>query len=363
MGRRTAAFALLVLMIGSAFAGGRPLGDSRVVAQLPPAPGYPEGIAVHGSRIYVATAARFGTAFIPPPGPPEIQVFDAASGALEKRIAIATKDPTMDHGTSGLAFDAAGRLYVLDTQWGVVRFDPATAATTLNPGTEPSLLYATAFPNIPPCSPLTPTPCSPTLADAPSLPNDIAFAADGTAYVSDSLQATIWHIPPGGGAPAIWFQDPRLGGGFGVNGLRLDPARTALVVSVTADGAAKGVIYRIPIGAKDTMTALHTYDLAEAPDNLAFGQSGKLYVALAGSNQISVLEPSGKEYARFGGPAQRPDGTDVLWDMPSGVAFHPSNGALLVNNHSEILGLPMHFVVFDVFVHDTPDPLELPVLP
>ena len=66
-------------------------------------------------------------------------------------------------------------------------------------------------------------PCSPTPFDAPPLPNDIVFAANGTAYVTDSTQATIWWVPPGGGAPQIWFQDPRLASpSFGPNGIRID---------------------------------------------------------------------------------------------------------------------------------------------
>jgi hypothetical protein len=43
-------------------------------------------------------------------------------------------------------------------------------------------------------------PCSPTVLDLPPLPNDIAFAP------TDSMQATIWRIPKGGGTPKIWFQ-------------------------------------------------------------------------------------------------------------------------------------------------------------
>ena len=307
----------------------RPIGDSRVVARLPATPGYPEGIAVRGQRIYVATAARFGTCCLPPPGPPEVQVFDLRSGQLKKRIAIVDKTAGQDHGLSGLAFDAAGRLYVLDTQWGIVRFDPSTAPVTINPATDSSFLYASAFPDLLPCTPLTPAPCSPTLVNAPPLPNDIVFDAAGNAYVTDSLQATIWRVQPNSGAPEVWFQDERLGGGFGVNGIRLDPTRTALYFTVTADSLAQGVVYALPLAAPSdaNLEPVHVYTTAEAPDNLAFGESGNLYVALAGSNQISVLGPGGAELTRHSGPARSAMG-DVPYDMPSGVAFDHS-GALL----------------------------------
>jgi hypothetical protein len=55
-------------------------------------------------------------------------------------------------------------------------------------------------------APLVKAPCSPTVLDLPPLPNDIAFAPNGDAYVTDSMQATIWRVPKGGGAPKVWYQ-------------------------------------------------------------------------------------------------------------------------------------------------------------
>lgn len=330
----------------------RPIGDSRVIAQLPPRPGYPEGIAVDGDTMYVATLARFGTAF---QGPPEVQAFDTTTGDLVRTYVVPDRDPTMDHGLSGEAFDASGRLYVLDTQWGVVRIVPATGEQDI---------YASAFPNLPPCVPGGPTPCAPTPGDTPPLPNDIAFTSDGTAYVTDSLQGTLWRIPPGGGTPQVWFQDPRIAGAFGPNGIRLSPDGLRLYFAVTANNRGRGVIYSLPIAnpVASKLQVFHRYNSAQAPDNLAFGESGKLYVALAGTNQISVLRRGGREARRFSGPAQSDSGPPVPYDMPSGVAFDDSTRSLLVNNHSEILGIPSHFVVFDVFVDDRADPLIRPAL-
>lgn len=360
------AFALIVLMIGPHTAlAERAIGDSRVIAKLPRAPGYPEGIVVSGSTIHVTTQARFASSLVPPLGLPEIQSFNTVTGQLIRRIAVADADPMMDHGLSGLAYDADRRLYVLDTQWGVLRFDPATAPALIDPAADPTVLYASAFPNLPPCVPvLGPPPCAPTPADTPPLPNDIVFAGNGDAYVTDSLQATIWRIPSGGGTPQIWFQDGRIGGAFGPNGIRLNPARTHVVFAVTINALARGVIFRLPLSAPTAanLEVVHEYLLAEGPDNLAFGESGNLYVALATANQIGVLAPDGSEAARFSGPAKAEKGK-VLYDMPSGVALDPTTRALLANNHSEILGLPRHFVVFDVYVDDGPDPLETPAIP
>jgi sugar lactone lactonase YvrE len=343
-----------VVLMGGAIgeATARRLGDSRVIAKLPPRPGYPEGIAIEGQTIYVATLARFGTAF---QGPPEVQAFDSTTGQLVRRYVVPDRDPTMDHGLSGEAFDANGRLYVLDTQWGVVRIDTVTGDQEI---------YAPAFPDLPPCVLGGTGPCSPTLADTPPLPNDLAFDELGNAYVTDSLQGTIWRVPPGGGPAEIWFQDARIAGAFGPNGIRLSPDRARVVFSVTIDLNVRGVIYTLPIAAPTSgqLRVLHRYRLGEAPDNLAFGLSGKLYVALAGSNQISVLRPGGAEARRFSGPARNDGGLPVPYDMPSGVAFDDSTQSLLVNNHSEVLGIPRHFVVFDVFVKDQADPLVRPAL-
>jgi hypothetical protein len=360
---------LFVLAVAAASAamvpaGARPMGSSRVIAKLPPAPGYPEGIAISGTTIHVATQARFGSSIIPPLVLPEIQSFNKLNGRLLRRIKVADADPNMDHGLSGVALDGAGRLYVLDTQWGVLRFDPVTAPSTIRPAQNPSVVYATAFPNLPPCAPILPPPCAPTLVDTPPLPNDIVFDGNGNAYVTDSLQATIWRIPNGGGAPEIWFQDARIGGAFGPNGIRLNPARTHLVFAVTLDSRARGVIFRMPLAAPTAanLEVVHEYLLGEGPDNLAFGESGNLYMALAVRNQIGVLAANGSEVARYHGPARSKNGL-VPYDMPSGVALDPASRALLANNHSEILGLPRHFVVFDVYVDDGPDPPETPAIP
>jgi hypothetical protein len=45
----------------------RPFGDVQVLATVPFPPGFPEGIAVNGNKVYVAGPARFGTAGEPPP--------------------------------------------------------------------------------------------------------------------------------------------------------------------------------------------------------------------------------------------------------------------------------------------------------
>jgi sugar lactone lactonase YvrE len=117
----------------------------------------------------------------------------------------------MSAGSCG-AFGPDGKLYVVEPFVGIIRMD-------LNPGNTQSI-YA----------PFIPT--------GPSLLNDLAFDDDGSLYVTDSFAATIYRIPPGGGAPSVWFTDPRLAGDtlvpFGVNGIRIDKNNKNVYVSVTA---------------------------------------------------------------------------------------------------------------------------------
>jgi DNA-binding beta-propeller fold protein YncE len=96
------------------------------------------------------------------------------------------------------------------------------------------------------------------------------------------------------------------------------------------------------------------------PDGIAFGKSGKLYVTLAGTSQISVLRPDGTEEAHYSGPAANPGRSPdpMPWANPANIAFDDHHGALLVTNRASLVPYdPSLFVVFDVFVDDKGQPL------
>jgi sugar lactone lactonase YvrE len=185
----------------------------------------------------------------------------------------------------------------------------------------------------------------------------IAFGADGKAYVTDSFAATIHRIPPGGGAPSAWFSDPRLAGDpavpFGVNGIRIDKQSQTIYVTVTAqNGNLDGVVYRLPIVANPVASDLeefHRYPFVfgfppvlPGPDGIAFGKSGRLYVALAGTSQISYSGPAGS----------------LQWPNPANIAFDDHDRSLLVTNHASLVPFdPSLFAVFSVFVDDKGQPL------
>ena len=323
------------------------LGDIHVLTQIP-APGFPEGIAVKGHKVYVATQSRSATAGL---GPSKVFAFDARTGQLLREYAIENEDLSQDHSLNNLAFGRGNRLYVLSPPLGIIRLDVRSGAQTI---------YADPLPDLPPCSQVAPgTACSPTSADSPPLPNDIVFDRAGNAYVTDSAQATIFRVPPGGGQPQIWFQDARLDGVVGANGIRLSPDRQRLVFAVSFTLQATGPIYSLPLvpAPQPTDLALFHQYATEGPDQLAFGRSGNLYVTLAVANQVSVLDGSGNELTRYSGPASN----GVPIDSPSGVAFR--RRSLLVNNHALFSQTTANMAVLEIFVGDRGRRLAHPRLP
>lgn len=357
-GRRRALLAIVLAStlagIGEAEAGPpRPFGDARVLAKVPTPPGFPEGIASSNNLVWVSGPAAFGTAG---QGPSRVLLYHAGTGTLLKSWATQGEDLSQEHANSSLALDRLLRAYVLNTQLGIYRVSLAGKQ-------EP---YSAPFPDLPACFAVPAgTPCSPTPFDAPSLPNDIAFDKSGNAYVTDSFQATIWRVPRGGGQPQIWFQDIRLAStSFGTNGIRLDPNRTKVYFTVTADLDNRAFVYTLPLVAAPTAASLqvfHEYTNGDLPDGIAFGKSGRLYVAIATpfASGVSILGPGGAEEVRLAN-----EGNPIFpYDSPANIAFD-GKGSILVTNHAFATGgtNPEQFTILDVFADDKGSPLAMPPL-
>lgn len=331
------------------------VGEGSVFAPLPAQPGYPEGVVVVGDKVFVSGPAAFGTAGT---GPSAVSIFDRATGAALGTIPLQGEDLAQEHALSCITSDALGRLYVLSAQLGVVRLTPK-----LN-GTYTQNIYSSGFPDLPACAGGT-APCSPTVFDGPPLLNDLAFDHAGNLYVTDSFQATIYRIQPGGGAPEVWFQSPRLQGpafNIGLNGVRVSPNGHSLALSLTftADYSA-GRIFKLTIKnhpVEADLTAVHDFPPSDAPDGVAYDIFGRLYVALALSNQIAVLNPNGTERSRFVGPT----GSPIPFDGPANIAFD-QRGSILVTNHASISQNTAHFAVLEVYARAFGWPLSRPFLP
>ena len=351
----------IIFTLGASFVSAntpeRSFGDVQILATVPFPPGFPEGIAVNGDKIYVAGPASFDTAGTPAS---KVLAYDSKTGELLRVYEIQGELTQFPHANSCIAFDGEGRLYVVNLQLGIVR---------LELGSGDQEIYAAPLPDLLPCSQTQSSPCSPTAVNAPPLPNDIAFDENGNLYLTDSFQATIWRIPAGGGLPEIWFQDSRLDTPFGANGLRLSPDNTKIYFAVTAEGVGPfgnflgGKIYTLPLVNSPTAGDLQTFYQynGEAPDGIAFGKSGNLYVALAApfNSGVSILAPNASEAARLTNPVGSPI---FPYDSPANVAFN-KQGSLLLTNHAFATMIPSNFTVLDVFVDDKEFPLVRPSIP
>lgn len=335
-GQLAALAAVMVLAAGApAAAEIRPYGDVRVLAPVPTPPGFPEGIAVSGSLVWVSGPATFGTAG---QGPSKVLLYHASSATLLRTFDIRGEDLAQEHANSSVAVDGLGRAYVLNTQLGVVRLSANGRQER----------YSTPFPDLP--------------FNGPPIPNDLVFDAAGNLYVTDSLQATIWRVPPGGGAPQIWFQDPRLASpSFGPNGIRIDPSGAWLYFTMTEDVDHRSLVYRIPLAdpSPAALEVFHEY-VGAVPDGIAFGQTGLLYVTLATpfASGISILSPGGVEVDRLGNP---PGSPTFPYDSPASLAF-TGRGNVLAVNHAVFTADEDHFAILDVWVADKGLPLARPVI-
>lgn len=310
-------------------------------------PGAPEGIVVRDGVVYVGTHVWVGGNSGGPPS--KIFKYSLATGQPLGDITIAGQNLGATHGILAMRFRPDG-LYVIDRNPPrMLRIDVTTGSQTV---------YAT-FPELDPCSVAAP-PCSPTLADQPPFPDYLAFDGDGNAYVTDLQAATIFKVPAGGGAATVWFQDARLDSIFGPNGMALGPDGNlyfAMTGSTQPDSPAQGLIYRLPVvaapQANDMVEVFRWLEPAAGPDGIAFGASGRLYVALAGANQVSVLQPGATwtEVARF--PENPVDNAQqtVPYDLPASIAFDGS-GNILVTNQSYFANDRSHWAVLRAWAGD-----------
>src|SRR3954462_964127 len=281
------AFAALLLVATTTPAQAREKLDIRVFAKIGP-PGQPEPVAVGpDGRVYVGTnQLGHGDA----EAPSRIFAF-SESGKPVRQYVLRGQPPNEDHGIQGLAFDRDGLLYVLDRSADprVVVLDPATGAQRR---------YA-SFRDVAPCTSPAGGDCSQTQLDNPPGPDYGTFSPSGDLYVTDIDQALIWKVPRGGGRPEVWPCAPRLESVFGPNGIQfMADGRTLLFANTASNPMAgnptTGRLYTVPVrpdGSAGELTQGWESRPVDAPDGFAIAQTGNVYVALAGSNQVVLLSP------------------------------------------------------------------------
>ena len=340
------ALAATVVAAAPAAAQERPRWDTRLVARIEP-PGFPASAYPHpNGRVYVGT-------FTNPNGdtvPSRIFEFDADAGTLLRSWTVPGQDLSAEHGTQAATSDGDGRLVLLDRA--------PSRALLLDTDTGEFSPYST-FADLPSCPPTELRPdCSPTVNDLPPVPNYSAWGPDGSLYVTDFQQGVIWRVPPGGGDAGVWLSDRRLDGErFGTTGIALAGDRQTLLI---AQGSSAGLIglggnpttgklYRSviqPDGSPGPLEQLWESGPAELPDGFGIARSGNVYIAMAGSNQIAVIAPDGRELERFPTTPDGSNGSPAPFDTPSSAKFLGSR--LMVPNQSFVNNNPDNQTLLDV---------------
>jgi sugar lactone lactonase YvrE len=343
--------ALVLLLLAAALpavaANDRPKWDTRVLT-LVGKPGFP-------ARAYVAPWGRIyeGTYENPAGGskPSLIREY-TGGGTLLHTWTIPGQNLSGGQGVQVATSDAPERLVLLDR-------DPARAVLLNRRRNSQRKRFRTyaRFPDLAPCpSGATEPDCSPTSGDDPPVPNYAAWGSDGSLYVTDYLQAVIWRVPPGGGKPKVWLADPRLDGSeFGTTGIVLEPDhRTLLVMQQSSAGGADGnpttgKLYSVHTRRHHRpgeLRRLWESQPLDGPDGFWIAKSGRIYAALAGSNQIAVIGPDGSDVGRFPAlPGTGSNGSPVPFDTPSSVMFKGTR--LIIANQAFFGGDPTHQAILD----------------
>jgi sugar lactone lactonase YvrE len=321
-------------------------GQTRDITVVP-LPGQPEGMAVDPAdgSLWSGSNRPFSSA--------DVWHWDA-SGRLLRTYSLAGHVPS-EHGVNGITLDGDGRVYALDYSGArAVRIDPRSGTQSV---------YAT-FDDLPTCSSAPTTPCEPSLVDRPAWPNWATFAPDGSMYVSDVNQATIWRVPAGGGPARIWYQNADFGSVYSVNGMQFDRSgRLTFVVtaSLTPTTVGHGVVYRLPVDAAGSPGPLEQVAVTGLGDGLAIGTSGKIYLPISNpvDNSIEVIDPNTHSVVDSLPPLEERVTRSIPYSTPASVAFRGTS--LMVSNHGLLAIDPHQWAILELGVGETGLPLNYPI--
>lgn len=330
---------LAALLPGQATAADRDRWDTRVFASVAK-PGFPAYVYVHpNGRVYAGTYTNLlGDSM-------RSRVFEwTASGTLLRSWTVPGQDLTADRGVQVATSDARGRLVLLEKS--------TSRVLTLNVKTGRFRRQAT-LPDL--------------RGGGHPIPNYATWGPRGDLFVSDYGQAVVWRIPASGGTPRAWFRSQKLAGvEFGTTGLVYQSGRRAFLISQQTTtnplDLMRGHLYRLPLddrGRPERLKTLWTSLPMELPDGFGVARSGRIYLALLGSNQLVQLAADGTELARFPRlPLTGDNGSAVPFDSPSNATFLGTR--VLVANQSAVLGTASHHVILDVEVGERGAPAYIP---
>ena len=130
--------------------------------------------------------------------------------------------------------------------------------------------------------------------------NALTFDQMGNIYVSDSFQGIIWKTGPSGGVATAWATSPLLTTTgvppFGANGLGFNKAGTTLFVANTGNDT----VVKIPVSGGTAGTAAVFVNSINGADGLILDDHDNLWICANQSDEIVVLDPTGKVIAKLG---------------------------------------------------------------
>jgi DNA-binding beta-propeller fold protein YncE len=299
------AFMALCCNAGPALAWDR--GVVQEFAVLPQGATGPEGIAVASDgQVFVGT---FGfTTTGPVAGPGKIFVFDD-NGRLLRTLTVGGSTAQL----LGLGFNPNMSHVLLAVDFGagnVRQVDPQSGASSV-------------------CITIPAPPAGVTAGL-----NALAFDSAGNTYISDSFQGIIFKKTGAGcGAAVAWVTSPLLQTTgvppFGANGLQFNKAGNALLVANTGSDQ----IIRIPVTAGTPGTPAIYVNSINGADGLVIDRDDNIWVAANQSDEIVVLDPSGKAIAKLGDfDGLSKDGVPRGLLFPASPAFSRDRQWLYVTN-------------------------------
>jgi hypothetical protein len=262
------ALVLAILNLTSAQAWDR--GNVDLFAVLPPGSSGPEGLAVGpDGNVYVATFGFNTVGEVAGPG--QLFVF-GDNGKLIRQVSVANSSPHL----LGMGFHPTTHALL------IIDFG-SSKVLTVDPKTGLSSVFMTL----------------PATATGAGL-NALTFDAAGRVYVSDSFNGTIWTTGAGGGVATSFAADPLLTTTgvppFGANGLGFNKAGNALFVTNTGNDT----IVKIPVANGLAGPAAVFTNSINGADGLVIDSNDNLWVVANQSDEIVVVDPTGKAIAKLG---------------------------------------------------------------
>jgi sugar lactone lactonase YvrE len=131
--------------------------------------------------------------------------------------------------------------------------------------------------------------------------NALTFDAAGNTYISDSFQGIIWRKTGSGCGPATaWVTSPLLQTTgvppFGANGMSFNKSGNALLVANTGNDQ----VIRIPVSGGTPGAPVVYVNSINGADGLIVDRDDNIWIAANQSDEIVVLDASGKAIAKLG---------------------------------------------------------------